>query len=88
MTKAFGKALLVFPCLLVVGLPTLAHADCKKDISKVEYAIDHLNRSGIDLMTAEKMRALLQDANKARKAGDEAKCQKLIDQAKYMGNVS
>jgi hypothetical protein len=54
---------------LFVLAPTYAHADCKSDISKVEYAIDHLNRSGVDLLTAEKMRALLEDANKERKAG-------------------
>ncbi|CTQ51798.1 hypothetical protein LP7551_00311 [Roseibium album] len=80
-------ACLTLVSALFVLAPTYAHADCKSDISKVEYAIDHLNRSGIDLLTAEKMRALLDDANKERKAGNEAKCQELIDQAKYMGNV-
>jgi hypothetical protein len=80
-------ACLTLVSALCVLAPTYAYADCKSDISKVEYAIDHLNRSGIDLLTAEKMRALLEDANKERKAGNEAKCQELIDQAKYMGNV-
>ncbi|MES0810552.1 hypothetical protein ABLO27_13810 [Roseibium sp. SCPC15] len=71
----------------VLVAPANALADCAADISKVEFAIDHVNRSGIDTVTAEKMRALLEDANKERKAGNEAKCQELINQAKYMGNV-
>lgn len=80
-------AFLFLPGLLVALAPAAALADCKSDISKVEYAIDHLNRSGIDQVTAEKMRALLQDANKERKAGNEAKCQELINQAKYLGDL-
>ena len=84
MTMRAGILLLSFA---VLGAPTTAFADCKSDISKVEYAIDHLNRSGIDQLTAEKMRALLQDANKERKAGNETKCQELINQAKRLGDV-
>ena len=80
-------AFLFLPGLLVALAPVAALADCKSDISKVENAIDHQNRSGIDQITAEKMRALLQDANKERKAGNEAKCQELINQAKYLGDL-
>ncbi|WP_269581553.1 hypothetical protein [Roseibium sp. Sym1] len=73
--------------LVLVAAPTAAGAECSKDIDKVEYAVDHSEREGIDITVAEKMRALLQEANKARKSGDEKKCQELIDQAKYMGDV-
>lgn len=73
--------------LALTAAPALAFADCKADISKVEYAIDHAKRTGIDITDAEKMRALLDDANKERKAGNETKCQELIDQAKSIGSI-
>jgi hypothetical protein len=73
--------------LSVVAAPTAAVAECSKDIDKVEYAVDHSQREGIDITIAERMRALLEEANKERKAGNEAKCQELIDQAKNMGGV-
>jgi predicted peroxiredoxin len=81
------KALAV--CSLGAFLITTGHAaaSCEQDISKVEYAIDHAKRTGIDITVAERMRALLEDAHKERKAGNEQKCQELIDQAKSMGNV-
>ncbi|MCV0425434.1 MAG: hypothetical protein K5905_08165 [Roseibium sp.] len=85
LTGSISKMLLV--SAFVVAVPAMAAADCAADISKVEYAIDHTERSGIDTITAEKMRALLEDANQERKAGNEAKCQELINQAKYIGNV-
>lgn len=81
------KGLLLFS-FVVLGLSAhSASATCAQDISKVEYAIDHAKRTGIDITVAEKMRALLEDANKERKSGNEQKCQELIDQAKYIGNV-
>ncbi|TYC65414.1 hypothetical protein FMN63_23680 [Stappia sp. BW2] len=64
-----------------------ASADCQADIDKVENAVVHSEREGIDITVAEKMRALLEEANKERQAGNEAKCQELIDQAKYIGDV-
>ncbi|MCK7614501.1 hypothetical protein [Roseibium sediminicola] len=73
--------------LIMVAAPTAAGAECSKDIDKVEYAVDHSEREGIDITVAERMRALLEEANKERKAGNEAKCQELIDQAKAMGGV-
>jgi len=81
------KQTLFLMTILGSAVPGVALADCKADISKVEYAIVHANRSGIDEFTVEKMRVLLDDANKERKAGNEAKCQELINQAKYIGNV-
>lgn len=79
---------LVACCAITIAFwPAAARADCKADISKVEYAIDHAKRVGIEVTTAERMRALLQDANKERKAGNEQKCQELINEAKNMGNV-
>ena len=83
-TARAGSAALA---LILVTAPTAVMAECSKDISKVEHAVDHHQREGIDITVAEKMRALLQEANKERKAGNEAKCQELIDQAKYMGGV-
>jgi len=77
-TLAFGMAF---------ALPAAALADCQSDIDKVEYAIDHLGESSIDTLTAEKMRALLDEATKAKRDGNESQCQELINQAKYMGNV-
>ena len=65
---------------------TAAVADCQADIDKVENAVVHSEREGIDI-TVEKMRALLEEANKERRAGNEAKCQELINQAKYIGDV-
>lgn len=79
--------LLACSCLFLVSLSHNAMADCSADISKVEYAIDHAKRTGIDITDAERMRALLEDANKERKAGNEKKCQELINEAKRMGNV-
>lgn len=64
-----------------------AFADCQADIDKVENAVVHSEREGIDITVAEKMRALLEEANKERRAGNEAKCQELINQAKYIGDV-
>lgn len=84
---ATGAAPVLSAGLLLLAVPATASADCSKDIDKVEYAVDHSQREGIDVTVAERMRALLEEANKARKAGDEKTCQKLIDQAKYMGNV-
>ena len=84
-TGSISKMLLATAVLIVA--PSFALADCAADISKVEYAIDHTERSGIDTITAEKMRAFLEDANQERKSGNEAKCQELINQAKYIGNV-
>ncbi|PVB59552.1 hypothetical protein DCO57_21745 [Labrenzia sp. 011] len=72
---------------LALGWPTLALADCAADIDKVENAIDNSVRSQIDMTVAEKMRVLLDEATKEHRAGNEAKCQDLINQAKYMGNV-
>ncbi|EAV42926.1 hypothetical protein SIAM614_16317 [Stappia aggregata IAM 12614] len=66
---------------------TAASADCQADIDKVENAVVHSEREGIDITVAEKMRALLEEANKERRAGNEAKCQELINQAKYIGDV-
>ncbi|WP_421983484.1 hypothetical protein [Roseibium sp.] len=80
-------ALYACSALFLAGLTQNAMATCAADISKVEYAIDHAKRTGIDITDAERMRALLEDANKERKAGNEKKCQELIDQAKRMGNV-
>lgn len=80
-------ALLACSALFTVSLSHTAMADCAADISKVEYAIDHAKRTGIDITDAERMRALLEDANKERKAGNEKKCQELINEAKRMGNV-
>jgi len=79
-----GAALAI---LCVVAAPAAAGAECSKDIDKVEYAVDHSQREGIDITVAEKMRALLEEANKERKAGNEKKCQELIDQAKNIGGV-
>ena len=79
--------MLICSTIMMVFWPAHARADCKADISKVEYAIDHAKRVGIEVTTAERMRALLQDANKERKAGNEQKCQELINEAKNMGNV-
>jgi len=70
-----------------VAATTAVFAECGTDIDKVEYAVDHSQREGIDITVAERMRALLDEANKERKAGNEKKCQELIDQAKYMGGV-
>lgn len=81
------KALLACSAVFLAALTQNAMATCAADISKVEYAIDHAKRTGIDITDAERMRALLEDANKERKAGNEEKCQELIDQAKRMGNV-
>lgn len=67
--------------------PAVALTDCQSDIDKVEYAIDKLGESNIDATTAEKMRALLDEANKAKKDENEPQCQELINQAKYIGNV-
>ncbi|GAB2183062.1 hypothetical protein [Roseibium sp. LAB1] len=64
-----------------------ALADCQADIDKVENAVTHSERDGIDITVVEKMRALLDEANKERHAGNEAKCQELINQAKYIGDV-
>ena len=80
-------ALLTCSVLFMAGLTQNAMATCAADISKVEYAIDHAKRTGIDITDAERMRALLEDANKERKAGNEKKCQELINEAKRMGNV-
>ncbi|MET1410928.1 hypothetical protein ABVF61_01605 [Roseibium sp. HPY-6] len=81
------QSLVMCCAITIVFWPATASADCKADISKVEYAIDHAKRVGIEVTTAERMRALLQDANKERKAGNEQKCQELINEAKNMGNV-
>ena len=62
-------ALLACSTLFLISLSHNAMADCAADISKVEYAIDHAKRTGIDITDAERMRALLEDANKERKAG-------------------
>lgn len=86
ISRFIRTGLAVF-ALSLVAAPTTAATQCSKDISKVEHAVDHHQREGIDITTAEKMRALLQEANKERKAGNETKCQELIDQAKYMGGV-
>nr|MEC9422270.1 hypothetical protein [Pseudomonadota bacterium] len=72
---------------LMLAATTGALADCQADIDKVENAVTHSEREGIDITVAEKMRALLQEANKERHAGNEAKCQELINQAKYIGDV-
>lgn len=76
-----------FATVLAFGVPTVALADCAADIDKVENAIDNTERSGIDVTVAEKMRVLLDEATKEHRAGNEAKCQDLINQAKYMGDV-
>ncbi|WP_156510596.1 hypothetical protein [Labrenzia sp. OB1] len=77
----------VLAMVLAFGVPATALADCASDIDKVENAIDNTERSGIDVTVAEKMRVLLDEATKEHRAGNEAKCQDLINQAKYMGNV-
>ncbi len=80
-------ALLACSGLFLVSLSHNAMATCAADIDKVEYAIEQAKREGIDITDAERMRALLVDANKERKAGNEKKCQELINEAKRMGNV-
>lgn len=66
-----------------------AFADCQSDIDKVEYAIDHSNLENLKGEGASEtsLRQLLEAAVKQKSAGDEAKCQDLIDKAKYMGNI-
>jgi hypothetical protein len=71
----------------VLAGTSAALADCKADIDKVEYAADNHEREGIDITIAEQMRALLEEAYKEHRAGNEAKCQELIDKAKYIGDV-
>jgi|GEM_PF-2911787 len=78
--------------LVLASTPFLAGAsaalaDCNADIDKVEYAVDNHEREGIDITIAEQMRALLEEAYKEHRAGNEAKCQELIDKAKYIGDV-
>jgi hypothetical protein len=86
-----GKCTLLTGSILAVGImltgTTAALADCQADIDKVEDAVVHAERDGIDITVAEKMRALLEEANKERRTGNEAKCQELINQAKYIGDV-
>jgi hypothetical protein len=70
-----------------IASPLYAQADCASDIDKVENAIVNAEQLGIAETTAEQMRELLENANSERKKGDEAKCQEIINQAKYIGNV-
>lgn len=64
-----------------------AFADCQADIDKVERAVTNPGRAGIDETVVMQMRELLDDAVKEHRAGNESKCQELIDKAKFMGNV-
>lgn len=80
-----SKVLAAAAFVLTAGGSALA--DCQADIDKVERAIDHPERSDLDMGTEEQMRQILQTAVKEHRAGNEAKCQELINQAKYIGNV-
>ncbi|MHA7772348.1 hypothetical protein [Roseibium sp. M-1] len=73
--------------LFMLTSANAALADCQADIDKVEYAADNHEREGIDITVAEQMRVLLQEATKEKREGNEAKCQELIDKAKYIGDV-
>ena len=81
-----GIGAIVFVVVAITS-PFIALADCSTDIDKVENAIVNAQQQGIAETTAEQMRELLDNANAEREKGDEAKCQELINQAKYIGNV-
>ncbi|MHA7777216.1 hypothetical protein [Roseibium sp. M-1] len=81
-----GIGAIVFVVVAITS-PLVALADCSADIDKVENAIVNAQEQGIAETTAEQMRELLENANAERKKGDEAKCQEIINQAKYIGNV-
>lgn len=83
--KMTSRILAATGCILIAGGSALA--DCQADIDKVERAIDNPERSNLDMGTEEQMRQILQNAVKEHRAGNEAKCQDLINQAKYIGNV-
>lgn len=87
--RTYNKSALKFllAAAFSFATPLSVLADCSSDIDKVEAAIVKASEYGIDVTTAEKMRELLDDANAEKNKGDEAKCQELIDQAKYIGNV-
>ncbi len=88
MSKKHHWAGIITVCAtFVIATPTLSYADCTSDIDKVEEALGRPSENGIDTTTADTMRQLLDQADEQRKAGDEAKCQELINQAKAMGNV-
>ncbi|MBN9671009.1 hypothetical protein [Roseibium aggregatum] len=77
-----------FTCVAVLGFTmSAALADCQADIDKVERAVSNPGRAGIDETVVMQMRELLDDAVKEHRAGNESKCQELIDKAKYMGAV-
>ncbi|TYC56365.1 hypothetical protein FMN50_10635 [Rhodobacterales bacterium] len=88
MTTIFTIARLGAACAAgMLFASNAALADCQSDIDRVERFIDDPDANNLDMETDAQIRGVLEEAVKENRAGNEAKCQELINQAKQIGGV-